>query len=210
MTKNIKYPKTSKNKTVGIDFDLTLVDSAFAEKGWFDYLNKMSKNKLDKQKFLDYYKTTGELIDYNLSVYFPDLSEQEAMSFWSDEKLYQKIKPYPEAVGVINKLAKEGYNICFISHCKKMHYGSKVQAAKEWFDIPQTQFCFIATKEKHFVDIDVFIDDRQAFHNLFVDKPEVIKVLFETPYTQDEELKVFIDLKTSKWEDIFTLIKDLS
>jgi hypothetical protein len=34
--------------------------------------------------------------------------------------------------------------------------------------------------------------------------------LFETPYTQDEELKVSIDLKTNKWEDIFTLIKDLS
>lgn len=213
---NKKNISSKRIKTVGIDFDLTCVDTTFAENGWFDYLNKMSKNKLDKQKFLEYHSLGngkidyGNLIDYNLSVYFPDLSEQEAMSFWSDERLYQKIKPYPEAVEVINKLAKDGYNICFISHCKKMHYGSKVQAAKEWFDIPQVQFCFIATKEKHFVDINVFIDDRQAFHNLFVDKPEVIKVLFETPYTQDEELKVSIELKTNKWEDIFTLIKDLS
>jgi FMN phosphatase YigB (HAD superfamily) len=106
----------NKIKTIGIDFDLTLVDTAFGAEGWFDYLNKMSKNKLDKQKFLEYHSLGNgkidyaNLIDYNLSVYFPDLSEQETMSFWSDERLYQKIKPYPEAVEVINKLAKDGYN----------------------------------------------------------------------------------------------------
>jgi FMN phosphatase YigB (HAD superfamily) len=43
----------NKIKTIGIDFDLTLVDTAFGAEGWFDYLNKMSKNKLDKQKFLE-------------------------------------------------------------------------------------------------------------------------------------------------------------
>mgnify|MGYP000235151090 CR=1 FL=1 len=102
--------KTKTIKDIGVDFDLTLTDSAFEENAWFDYLNKMSKNKLDKQKFLEYHSLGdgkidyGNLINYNLSVYFPDLSEQEAMSFWSDERLYQKIKPYPEAVDAINKL----------------------------------------------------------------------------------------------------------
>jgi len=196
-----------KNKlSIGIDFDQTICESGISldHYCWVDYLNNASSRYNSKEWFLSLSE-----INYNLGSYYPDLPEDEAFYFWRDANLYQKMKPYPEAVEVINQLAKEGHNIVFISHCQVGHFKSKVLATKQWFDIPEKQYCFLATREKHFADIDVLIDDRNKFHNLFKNKPEVIKILFDTPYTQDEELEVSIDLRTKDWYDIGKFLKEV-
>ena len=107
---------------------------------------------------------------------------------------------YKDTVEVINNLAKQGHRIVFISHCQTNHFKSKVVAAKEWFDIPKESFGFLATKEKHFVNVDVMIDDRNIFLNSFGDK--VIKIKLDTPYSQCEDLKTSLDFHSNNWHDI--------
>jgi len=138
-----------------------------------------------------------------------NLTEDEVMSFWSDPKLYQKLTPNPDAVKIINELAAQGHNIVFLSMCKKGHFASKVQSSKEWFNIPQEQYGFIVTHEKHFADVDVIIDDRNKFLESFKYKPEVIKIKIKTPFTQDADLSVSLDLETSDWNKIGEFINDL-
>lgn len=187
---------------IGVDFDLTVVDCVFQKGGWIDHLNTLSYNHIPKEKFASMSK-----IDYNLGNYYPDLTKPEAFWFWKDTSLYQKLKPYTGAVEIINNLAKQGHNIIFISHCQQNHFKSKVVAAKEWFDIPKESFGFLATKEKHFANVDVMIDDRNIFLNKFDDK--VIKIKFDTPYSQCEELKISLDLCTDDWYNIGQFLEDV-
>lgn len=188
--------------TIGIDFDLTVVDCVFQQGGWVDHLNAMSYHYISKEQF-----ASMEEIDYNLGKYYPDLTESESFSFWKDTSLYQKLKPYDGAVMVINNLAKQGHKIVFISHCQTNHFKSKVVAAKEWFNIPKESFGFLATKEKHFVNVDVMIDDRNVFLNSFDDK--VIKIKFNTPFTQCEELKTSLDFQSNNWYDIYDFLGEV-
>lgn len=181
--------------TIGIDFDLTIVDCVFQDGAWIDHLNAVSYHHISKEQFANM-----EEIDYNLGNYYPDLTEAESFTFWKDTSLYQKLKPYESVVKVINNLAKQGHKIVFISHCQQNHFKSKVVAAKEWFDIPKESFGFLATKEKHFANVDVMVDDRNVFLNSFNDK--VIKIKFDTPYSQDEPLRVSVDLCTDNWYEI--------
>lgn len=187
---------------IGVDFDLTVVDCIFQQGGWIDHLNTISYHYISKDQF-----SKMEEIEYDLGTYYKDLPEAESFSFWKDVSLYQKLKPYEDAVTVINKLAEQGHNIVFLSHCQQNHFKSKVQAAKEWFRIPKSQFCFMATKEKHFANVDLMVDDRNNFLNGFGD--EIVKIKFETPYSQSEELKVSIDLKTNNWKTIGEFIEGI-
>ena len=117
----------NQNKPViGIDFDITCVDTVFCEGGWHDYLNNMSHNKLPRE----YFESLDE-VEYDLHGHYPDLAHDEAMSFWHCPHLYQKLRPRADAVKVISRLIKLGFNIVFIGHCTGGHYESKVQAAKD-------------------------------------------------------------------------------
>ena len=188
--------------TIGIDFDLTVVDCIFQDGAWIDHLNAMSYHYISKEQFANMKE-----IDYNLGRYYPDLTESESFSFWKDTSLYQKLKPYKDVVEVINNLAKKGHKIVFISHCQTNHFKSKVVAAKEWFDIPKESFGFLATKEKHFVNVDVMIDDRNLFLNSFGDN--VVKIKFDTPFTQCAELKVSLDFHSNNWYKIGEFLEDV-
>lgn len=200
-------PQNKEMPTIGIDFDITSVDTVFCDGGWYDYLNNMSHNKLSKE----YLKSLPEL-EYNLNLHYPDLTEAEAMSFWHDKHLYQRLKPRGDAVNAIRELLWAGYNIVFISHCTGGHYESKVQAAKEWFQfegIPEKQFAFVSTDRKDMVDVDMMIDDRNNFLNQFENKPEVVKIKIASNYTQEEPLRVSIDLETDCWGEILEFIEEV-
>ncbi len=188
--------------TIGVDFDLTVVDCVFQDGAWIDHLNTMSYHYISKEQFAGMDK-----IDYNLGRYYPDLTESESFSFWKDTSLYQKLKPYKGVVEVINNLAKQGHHIVFISHCQQNHFKSKVVAAKEWFDIPKESFGFIATKEKHFVNVDIMIDDRNVFFNSFGEK--VIKIKFDTPFSQCENLEVSLDFHSNNWYKIGEFLEEV-
>lgn len=193
--------------TIGIDVDITVVDPIEQKGGWFDWLNSISGNYYESFKvfFLKNCDQHGKL-DYNLSNYFKSVDHLEGFAFWQKKNLYQNFTPHEDAVKVINELSKD-YNILFISMCQSGHFKSKVQFLKDNFDIPKKHFGFNATHEKHFSKVDLIVDDRNKFLNQFTDAT-VPKIKFDSIYTQDEELKVSVDLKTDNWYAIHNYIKE--
>ena len=185
--------------TIGIDVDLVVCDPVDK---WFDYMNNIT-GRYNKEKFF----AENKVIDYNLGEYFPELTKQEIMHYWSGE-IYDDIKPYQDAVEVINNLSKK-HKIAFISYCKKGHFGNKVDCLKEWFDIPQEHWSFYATKQKAGVRVDCMIDDRNSNLNLFKGQDKVVKIKFNTPYSQCEDLKISLDLCTDSWYDIGDFIDEV-
>lgn len=129
---------------------------------------------------------------------------EEAMTFWSTPFLYQKLTPRPDAVEYITKLNEEGYEIGFVTYCKKAHLSSKCKMIKKLFPF----YKFIqATKEKGYTRCDYFIDDRVKY--LRQQDQNLVKCIrIDTPYTQDFD-GVFDDsFQVAKdWKEIYEIIK---
>lgn len=192
------------NKTpILIDVDLTFIDSGWPWLSWMESVYQVAPATALMEKD---FNETG-LYNYNLSKYFPTRC-QEAIppyEFWEDPHLYDKLKPLPGAVDAVRRLHEAGHPIRFVSYCKKGHFSSKVRFLKRHcpfldLDNGTDGSGFYATKVKAGVAGGVIIDDRHQFLNQFDDN--VIKVKFDTPFTQDEEPRTQYDLTSCDWNVI--------
>jgi len=193
-----------------VDVDLTIVDSGTP---WKDWMESVYHVAADHDLMEQDQNSTEGLLDYNLSKYFPTRCTKAIgpFEFWEDPHLYDKLQPMQGAVDAIKKLYDAGHPIRFVSFCKKGHFSSKVRFLKRNFpflDIDKgSDGCgFYATKYKAGVKGGVIIDDRNAFLNQFPD--EVIKVKFDTPYTQDEEPRENYDFISGDWDKICEFLMD--
>lgn len=190
-----------KKLDIGIDFDLTLVDSDYH---WVDWMEKVYNCKIDWTLPPD---NPQKVLYYNLSKYFPEdrLNKLSPYEFWEDPYLYDKVQPKVGAVEAIKRLHDAGHNIHVISYCKKGHFSSKVRHLKHHYpfldlDNVKSGNGFYATKNKGSINVNLMIDDRNDYLNQF--KPDVVKILFSTPYEQFEDLESLPDLVTSDWKSI--------
>lgn len=126
---------------IGIDVDLTVVDSVAPWKEWY--------RKLTGHDISDEIKIT----DYNLEKLMK--LHKNPLEFWSKTDLYDNLEPIKNSVEVIKKLKEEGYIIIFVSACVPAHEQSKRKFLQRNFEFDG----FISTNDKQFVDMDYFIDD---------------------------------------------------
>lgn len=129
----------------GIDIDGVSVDTP---KLWLRWLEDMCEKKLG-----------FEPDDYNYTKYFKDELAREGLDgfeFWRRENLYDSLEVHPKAVEVLTKLSDAGHKLVFVSTVKGFHHKSK-WGMLERSGLPIEGF--LATKEKHLVDVDILIDD---------------------------------------------------
>ena len=164
---------------IGIDIDLTLVRSDIA---WWQWMCTVTQTHKD----FEYPSITPR--HYNLGEYFEeefkDLS-YEPLDFWRGTSVYDNLYPMPNAQEVLNNLNEAGHNLYFISTIKGNHAKSKVEWVKRFFPfVRQKNNAILLTKQKHAVNCDMMIDDRNAVLNSMRGGCEKIKMW--TPYTQDD------------------------
>ena len=188
-------------KFIVVDLDLSIAPSDFQ---WWNYLQEMSSH--DDPEPLVYRELRGDLIDYNLGVYFPSLTKEETQSFWSSPTLYDKMKPIPHVVETL--AAVEGdVKIVFCSMCRPEHLKSKKNFIdREIGQYLKVPYGFVDTADKDSLKADVFIDDRHNFLN--ISDNGAVKIKINTPYTQDEELKVPV-IAVDTWVEIKGIFKAL-
>lgn len=186
-----------------IDVDLTFVDSGWP---WLDWMTDVYQCDPDSDAMHRDRHETG-LYNYNLSKYFPNRCKEAIppYEFWEDPHLYDKLTPLPGAVEAIRRLHEAEHPIRFVSYCKKGHFSSKVRFLKRHcpfldLDNGTDGSGFYATKVKAGVSGGVIIDDRNQFLNQFPD--DVIKVKFDTPFSQDVEPRTQYDLVSKDWNVI--------
>lgn len=196
--------------TIICDVDCTIIDPIFQENGWYWYLQHASNAPYTMEEFSSEIWKQNGFIDYDLGNYFPDIPRNESFAFWQDSMLYQRLKPYQDAVDVLINLGQK-HKIVFVSYCKQFHQKSKYQMLYDIFKpaLPEGHFAFLATREKWAATGDVIIDDRHEFLNQFSERKECLKIKFDTPFTQCEELKVSLDFHSNKWEDIGKFLEEI-
>ena len=177
-------------KIIAVDVDEVLVDVLPLHLEWCNVFSGTS------------YTLDDIGYKYDLSSVFTEIDG--VMDFWSTPNLYQKLVPKEGAVETLTKLNDEGWEIGFVTYCKKAHLSSKCRWLKQYF--PFYKFIY-PTKEKGYVRCDYFIDDRNKYLN---QQPIGVKLIkFNSPYVQDESLepngKQLIEV--DNWKQIYDVLK---
>ena len=154
---------------LGIDVDNTVVSH---EKEWKEW-SKKHNLKLDLTK---------------------EVTNPKLLEFWKQEDLYDNIKPIPSAVKAINNLYNTSmYEIIFVSHCFPEHIQSKINFLNKYFKYHS----FVNTKDKHLLNLDILIDDRDFFTDEIP-----IKILIKTDLETDAKIDYVMD-----WDEIYNFLK---
>lgn len=162
-----------------IDVDATVVDSPYM---WYQWLEQMTKAG---------YRYEEVSKQYNFSKVYEKAWEESNISghpldFWRMKHVYQDMTPIDGSVEALSMLKSIGYKIVFVSALKGDHHYSKYRFLEQYFPFMDG---FVGTKEKWAVNADLVVDDRHKFLNMFP-STSVLKFKFETPFDQDEDLKV--------------------
>lgn len=196
-------------KTIAIDVDLTTLASDVL---WWEWLVKMcGESNLgfsSLEQLHIWATTTNQKVDYDLTEYFgePINDRVSALDFFRSDSTYDLVQPVEGAVEYISKLASEGFEIVFVTHCKRNHSRSKYNCLERYFK--GFDWDYVVTKEKHRVNADIIIDDRNEFLQQFLDKGKTA-IRIHTPYTQhtdvDEEHMLFKECED--WKAVYSHIK---
>ena len=111
----------------------------------------------------DWNKWSIDNLGYSLD-FTKEVSDKRAEEFWKQDDLYDDKEPFEEAKKVIDDLYNY-FTIIFVSHSFNEHLNSK----KKFLDRNFKYSKFISTSEKHLVDCDFIIDDREVFLKPFKD-----------------------------------------
>jgi 5'(3')-deoxyribonucleotidase len=120
--------------------------------------------------------------------------------------LYDNIKPIPEVVEALAGIVGD-VKVVFCSMCRPEHLKSKKNFIdREIGQFLQVLYGFVDTADKDTLKADIFIDDRHNFLNMA--DSGAVKIKVNTPYTQDEELRVPV-ITTNSWLEIKGVLKTL-
>lgn len=180
---------------IGVDVDICVVDTGEEWEKWL----LSSCNSYTEQYVKD--KQVG-VLEYDLSKYFIMPYGTDAYDFWRSPSLYQPLTPIENSTEVLLELSKK-HEIIFVSAIKGLHASSKFYWIKKHF--PFLKGCLF-TFEKHYVDVDIMIDDRIKNLNKFSDKTSCIQI--NTIYTQDENHKRKIHV-AENWLEIKNIVEAL-
>lgn len=170
----------SMRKVLGVDVDLTVVDTGRA---WMKWLDELTGRNLCYELDISYQDNNTP---YDLTkLYSPWLENTvDGYDFWRQPNLYDSLLPEMGVVETLSTLSKGGWDIVFVSTVKGFHGKSKYYWLKRHFPFMAGA---LWTKEKHYVACDAIIDDRNKILNKM---PEHVKCYRPyTIYTQDEEMK---------------------
>jgi len=132
------------NLIIGVDVDLTVVDSVKPWKQWYKNLTGHD---------------IGEVTRENNDIEALMHQHSDPLSFWKGP-IYDDLEAFPEAIQVLTELHNRGYRIVFISACFPEHIESKRMMLMRNFKFPHG---FISTHDKEYCKVDYFIDDYSKY-----------------------------------------------
>lgn len=164
---------------IGVDFDLTLVDSLWPWVDWFnkhlEIVNTYSRYEGRKPEIITrecYLTFPGEqladLMNQRQSVLIPQ-DKLDPMSYWRQRDLYDKMVPLAGACEFFEALERRLMKYCgfmdvefvCVTKCEPEHEHSKRRFIPSHFG--NLFNGFVSTDDKHLVAIDCLIDDNPKY-----------------------------------------------
>jgi 5'(3')-deoxyribonucleotidase len=169
-------------KVLGVDVDLTIVDPVTK---WIKWYEDETNTKFVPKK--------NHYYIHELMVNHPSPTD-----FWKIDSLYDDLFPFEHSVDVLKKLS-ESYDIVFVSACFPEHINSKQRFLDKFFPFASG---FISTKEKQYVQMDIFVDD--SLENLRAVKnrqSECKCLMYQSPLNYEDGFEV-----VRNWNDVGAIL----
>jgi 5'(3')-deoxyribonucleotidase len=170
---------------IGVDIDNVSVSTGAL---WIKYLEARFPLKKPVSKY-----------PYNVSDAFDIPVGVDCFAFWKDPNLYEGLTPTHGSVAALQALSKEGHEIVFVSQSKGWHQKSKYYFVDKWFPFKNG---VILTKEKHYANVDVMIDDSVFVLDAMPKRVKTIR--FGKEFVQPEALKCHVQANT--WSEVYDTI----
>ncbi len=170
--------------TIAIDVDLTITRDLGAL--WWMWLVEKYKRYQTLEQYTnfccDYYQNN---VEYNLTKYFNIPDYENPYAFWEQCDLYDDEVLTKGCYDVVKRLHEQGHKLIFVSHTLAGHIESKFKFLQRNFDFIKN-VAFVATMDKSIMNgcVDAVVEDRASNLALFDDY--ILKLLYKTPYKQDE------------------------
>ncbi len=174
----------SNGKIIGVDVDLTVVDSVTPWKKW--YLDLTGHD-------------LGEITSVNSNIQDMMHQHSDPLSFWKNP-IYDNLEAFQDAIEVLTVLNAEGYRIVFISACFPEHTESKRMFLRRNFNF---EHGFIATHDKQYCRVDFFIDDYMKYCKLVKDANPGCTV-----FQHKTAINETGDHPYGTWDDFYRLIQE--
>ena len=170
-----------------VDLDDTIEDLVPC---WIDALNRKYNRNIQYE----------DIDNWNISKYYPDLSEDEIFNVIRSDDFWKEVKPKKGAVEYLKKLYDEGYDVYICTSTYYLNIKQKFEFfIKRWFPFVRWHKVII-TSNKQMIQADYLIDD---FPNNLIGG-NYKKLLMDAPYNrqfEDPEIE-----RVKNWEEIYKIL----
>lgn len=98
--------------------------------------------------------------DYNISKFVKPEYRENFQAYFSDPRVWNKVRPTKSCVSYIERLTKEGHNIYFVTATCPDMVERKAQWVSKYFPFINVNFNFIVCANKQLLSgLDILIDD---------------------------------------------------
>lgn len=150
--------------------------------------------------------TLNNFTEYDVMNILPTVEAVEMQALYSEQGLYNLVKPLPGAQDSLQKLINEGHQVYLVTDAIPKTYGEKVEFIHRYFPFIDDSH-IVAMKHKHLFRCDVLIEDNLA--NLLA-KPYYHRICFNYPWNESKKDYVYDIHRCYNWEDIMAAINKIN
>ena len=164
--------------------------------GWFKALNKKYGTNVKAE----------EVTDWNVSLFFPELTKPQIYGIMKEEGFWKTITPKEDAVEYLPKLVEDGHDVYLCTATDWMDIRPKYEELlSKYFSCIPWEKIIICTNKK-MLKADVLIDD--GVHNL--EGGDYIKILYSQPHNLKYDAEKNGMYRVNHWKEAYEIIKKLS
>lgn len=182
-----------KKFTILIDMDDTIENLLPV---WLSYLNEKYGLRV----------RTDDVRDWNLSLAYPSLSNEQVYSPLYDDAMWRKVEPLPCSVEFMQKLIDDGHELYIVTNSNYQTLKTKMdEVLFKYYPFMDWNHVIIAN-HKQMIRGDVLVDD--APHNHI--GGEYLKILMDAPHNRGFDEKKFGMIRVHSWHEVYDTIKQFA
>ena len=182
-----------KKLTILVDLDDTIEDLMRA---WVDALNSRHGTRV----------TRKEIVDWDLSIFFPDLTDEQVYAPLTEDGFWKTVRPLEGAAEYLQMLKNDGHKVLIVTASDYRTLPSKMDDVLFYYFPMITWDDVIVTTHKQLIRGDVLVDD--AIHNLINGDYE--KLLMDAPHNRWLDAERAGMHRVKNWSEVYTKICEIS
>lgn len=138
----------------------------------------------------------SDITDYYIEKFVKEPFKDNFYRYFTDKRIWQRIKPIEDCRKYISKLHSEGKEIIFVTKTEPYNFYKKEKWLQNLFPFLDIRKCLYCCPNKKLIQVDVLIDDCPKN---FADGR--INICFAYPWNED-----YKGIRCKNWKEIYNIL----